>query len=365
MKVEMLIYAYLAVCAAMIVFNIACIFVFRHKDKKLDDRSSAFTDKVRKQTATDEITEAHRKYLCKKLRHVNHLMAFDKTLEALYIEDPQKIKAYVEKLSAVFIYLTFVYRKKNKLQMAYFPYIIKKYQLFRGYNISIVTDVMLDLVREPALYCRENALQALYSIGDADSVIEALCILDVGAYYHHPKMITDGLLSFCGDREKLADKLWDKLPTFSERMQVSVLDYFRFCSGEYCEPILRLLASGDLGDEATYSCIRYFGKYAYEPALPQLLRFAEITDENRWEYTAITATALAIYPCRETEAILRSMLHSRNWYVRFNASQSLERQGLEYTDLVDIFEGDDRYAGEIMRYRFDQKKMREKEAAFL
>ena len=29
MKVEVLIYAYLAVCAAMIGFNIACIFVFR------------------------------------------------------------------------------------------------------------------------------------------------------------------------------------------------------------------------------------------------------------------------------------------------------------------------------------------------
>ena len=39
MKVEILIYAYLAVCAAMIIFNIVCIFVFRKKDKNIEKRS--------------------------------------------------------------------------------------------------------------------------------------------------------------------------------------------------------------------------------------------------------------------------------------------------------------------------------------
>ena len=42
MKAEALIYAYLAVCAAMIGFNIVCIFVFRVKDKRLDHYSRRF-----------------------------------------------------------------------------------------------------------------------------------------------------------------------------------------------------------------------------------------------------------------------------------------------------------------------------------
>ena len=35
---------------------------------------------------------------------------------------------------------------------------------------------------------------------------------------------------------------------------------------------------------------------------------------------------------------------------------------VQYEDLMDIFEGQDRYAGEMLRYRMDQRKM-EREAA--
>ena len=58
--------------------------------------------------------------------------------------------------------------------------------------------------------------------------------------------------------------------------------------------------------------------------------------------------------------VLKGALSSRNWYVRYNAAQSLGALGLDYTDLIDIFEGDDRYAEEMLRYRFDQNKLKEK-----
>ena len=47
--------------------------------------------------------------------------------------------------------------------------------------------------------------------------------------------------------------------------------------------------------------------------------------------------------------------------MRFNASQSLDKLGMEYVDVVDVFESNDRYAGEMMRYRLEQKKLRERE----
>ena len=72
---------------------------------------------------------------------------------------------------------------------------------------------------------------------------------------------------------------------------------------------------------------------------------------------------LASYPGDRTVAILKELLHSPNWHVRYNASQSLMALGLYYTDMIEVFEGRDRYAGEIMRYRFDQKNMKDKEAA--
>ncbi|MBO4992471.1 MAG: hypothetical protein J6E42_09990 [Firmicutes bacterium] len=218
MSVEILIGAYIAICISMIGFNIVCIFVFRQKDKRLDADSNTFIDEVRKQIELPKVTSEHQRYMMKKLRNINNLMAFDKTMEKLYPQEPEKIQAYMEELSNVFVYLASEYQRKSKLQEAYFPYIIKKYRIFQGQDIKVINDSLMELIHNPSLYCRENALEALYIIGNADSVVKALEAVDQGSYYHHPKLITDGLLTFSGDRDALATMLWEKLPRFSERM---------------------------------------------------------------------------------------------------------------------------------------------------
>ena len=362
MKAEGLIYAYLAVCAAMIGFNIVCIFIFRAKDKRLNHYSERFIKIVRQVIEDRTVTEDHCKYLSKKLKKINNLMAFDKTLDDLFAQNPEQTKDYIRQLSSVFTYLTLEYREKSEIQAAYFPYIIKKYKIFQGQPIGIVMDILLELVHSPSLYVRENALQAIYSIGSAECTMNALWILNESTYYHHPKMITDGLLNFSGDTKQLAERLWDNFDRFSNRMQRVIVDYFRFSSPDHQERILELLTSHGVDDEVAYSCIRYLGKYAYPPAYPVLTDIVEKYQHDQWIYTSITASALSGYPGDRTVAILKELLHSPNWHVRFNASQSLMALGLYYTDMIDVFEGRDRYAGEIMRYRFDQKNMKEKEA---
>ena len=362
MKAEILIYAYLAICVAMIGFNIACIFVFRAKDKRLEHYSKHFIRVVRQAIEEQNVTEAHCTYLARKLKKVNNLMAFDMTLEELFAQNPDQTKDYIRQLSSVFTYLTLVYREKNEIQAAFYPYIIKKYMIFQGQPISIVTDILLELVHSQSLYVRENALQAIYSIGSTECTMNALQILDESRCSHHPKMITDGLLNFSGDKRQLDQRLWDHFHRFSNQMQRVIVDYFCFSSSEHQERILELLTAHGLDDEVAYSCIRYLGKYAYAPAYPVLTDIIEKYQHNQWIYTSITASALAGYPGARTVAILKDLLHSPNWHVRFNASQSLMALGLHYTDMIDVFEGRDRYAGEIMRYRFDQKNMKEKEA---
>lgn len=360
MKVEILIYAYLAVCAAMIVFNIVCIYVFHKKDKNIQKRSLDFTDSVKEQMAKEEIDEKHKKFLCKKLKKIQHMMAFDETLEKLYQQQPQEITKYIANLNSVFVFLTLKYSEKNKIQAAYYPYIIKKYQVFKGCGANIVIDALMELVKEPNLYCRENALQALYSIGDADSIIEALKILDRQQVFHHTKMVADGLLGFTGDREILDKKIWKNFNEFSVGIKQSILDYFRFSSGEHKEKMLHIMTDKEENQELRFSAIRYFAKYYYEPARSYLYDFA-CANSPVWEYKAITATTLATYPSPQTETILKELLCSPNWYVRYNASESLERLGVKYEEMIDIFEGHDRYASEMLRYRFDRKKLTEKE----
>ena len=361
MKVETLIYAYLAVCVSMILFNIVCIFIFRKKDKNIKKRSIDFIDIIEAQLDQQTVDEKHKNFLRKKLKKINHMMAFDETLEKLYAERPDDIKKYIADISSVFVFLTFKYNEKNHIQAAYFPYIIKKYHVFKGSGIPIVLDSLMELVKEENMYCRENALQALYSIGDADSVIKALKILDKTGSFHHGKMIADGLLCFSGSVDELSRQLWENFDAFSVAPKQAVLDYFRFSSRDHCEKMLQIMTDGGENQELRFSAIRYFAKYYYEPALAHLYSLAT-DDALVWEYRAIVASALGNYPAEQTEMLLKEFLCDPNWYVRYNAADSLERLGVQYEEMIDIFEGRDRYAAEMLRYRFDRKKLKETEA---
>lgn len=366
MFVETLIYSYLVICGAMIIFNIICIFVFQKRDQNLAARSKRFTKEIEAQVTNlnenADISETHRKMLKNKLTKINYLMAFDETLDTMHQDHPEIVRKYIYAISPVFVYLTLEYRKKSKLKAAYFPYIIKKYGVYRKQDISIVSNIMLDLVQDSNLYCRENALQALYAIGDAEYVVKALKIIDESAYFHNPKLLSDGLPNFKGDKKLLDEKLWQLYPSCSLQMQITLLNYFRFSSGEHCEKMLALMTRSGQNQEICLACIRYFGKYHYAPAFPYLLKFAENDRGEQWEYAAIAALSLEKYPCDQTLEILKKLLKNPFWYVRYNASQSIKSMNVQYEDLMDIFEGQDRYAGEMLRYRMDQRKM-EREAA--
>jgi hypothetical protein len=71
--------------------------------------------------------------------------------------------------------------------------------------------------------------------------------------------------------------------------------------------------------------------------------------------------ALRNYPCDRTIQILSRHIHHPNWYIRYNATESMEMLGIEYQDLVDIFDGLDRYAREMLQYQFDQRYILDKE----
>ena len=364
MFVQILIYVYLGICAGMILFNIATALLSRRREHR------SFCDGIRLELTvsqeldrlaeTGAVSERHLRFMERRLRRVNGMAAFDAALERLRVRRPELTRSYLTALNGVMITLAEDYCRRDEIEAAYFPYIIKKYQLLGGADDAPLKEELLKLLNEPSIYCRENTMQALYTSGDAQIIVRALRIIDASSLYYNTKLLADGLLNFNGDKTQLAEALWAAFEDFKVWMQVTILNYFRFSSGAYCEKIHALLNDGARDDELRFACLRYFGRYPYEPVYPDLLRYATPSENARWEYAAIASSVLASYPGAETAAVLKRNLYHPNWYIRFNASKSLEQLGFGYRDLIDVIEGNDRYASEILRYRFDMRALEEK-----
>ena len=359
MKIEILVYAYLAVCLAMIGFNIACVFLFSRSDRKTERSRKYYVGLISEQFGKEYLDDRHRVLIFNRLQRIQELTAFDLALESLTREHPDEVFTYLRQLEQVFVALADHYSRKNEIQMVYYPYIISRYRLFAGEDLPQIDRILVDLLSKPSVYCRENALNAVYSMDIVQNVVDALRIIDDAGYYHNKKLITDGLMTFRGDTKGLNDCLWRNLDSYSLNIQLAILDYIRFTSGDYQERMLGLLRE-PRDREIHFCAIRYLGRYPYEPAYEQLLNYVEHEDTAKWEYTSIACFALASYPGERTVSALKKALGSQSWYVRLNASKTLERLGLEYVDLSDIIDGDDRYASEIVRYRFEKKRIHER-----
>lgn len=359
MKIEVMIYVYSAICISMILFNTACILGLRRKEYKLKKLKTCFKRSVNKFLSISEPSESvyrrHKGYLRRKLRRSKNLLAFDSAMEELREEKPLETEAYFEKMHAVFLYLALEFQKKDDVKITYLAYLICKYKLTENSSIDTMLDIMFRYLDSESLYCRENALKAIYASGDINSVVRALHIIDKETSFHNSKLIADGLLHFSGDLQALCLALWEQFDSFGDRMRVTLLNFMRFSGDCFSDRFLRIMRSEEEPDEERFSAIRFFGKYYHKDAYPCLIRFAK--DKSlRWEYQAIASTALAVYPSAEAISVLKDNLHSANWYIRYNASGSLERLGITYSDLAEVFSGGDRYAKEIMQFRLEQRE---------
>lgn len=362
MNIEYLLYVYLFICCSMILFNIVMAIVLKHRDKKVRHISGKFYHEIKRQIAyahnNKKLETKDLKYLVKKLGHVNNMFIFDEILEKSYLENKEEVEDYLSLLNEIIIQLIEKYEKKSYMEKAYFVYIVKKYQLIKKDTTNTLILAMLKLLKEPNIYCLENAMQAIYASGNSDYVIRAIKIIDKNETFFHEKLLADGMLNYVGDHEELGNKIISEFFCFTVSTQVALLNFLRFDSDGYGDFIFKMLKDENNNDEVRYACIRYFGKYHFVDAYEYLLFLANKDNGLKWEYSAIASMALANYPGKETINILKSNLYSKNWYIRFNSSLSLEKLGLGYLDLIDVMEGKDRYAMEIIRYRFDVKKAR-------
>ena len=363
MRIEILIYCYGAICLSMIAFNLAYLFLLKRNVRTSNKKERIFTGKIIEQMNNvsfgGKIDAEHLLYLNKKLSKVENLMSFDTSLEEIIKQDREKIDIYLKNTQSVFLYLAVVYLKKERMQSAYFAYFMFKYKICKQMPFTSMIDALKEYLKKDSLYCRHNAIKALCALGSAENVLDGLKVLEKENIFIHSKIVSEALLGFEGEHNSLISLLWEHLFEFKEQMQVSILNYIRFKSGDYQNQMLSILKNKKINSELHFCAIRYFGKYPYTSAYPLLIAFAEDFDELNWNYAAFSALSLASYPCDQTVKVLKDALFSSNWYVRYNAAQSLEILNVSYDQMTDVIYGNDRFAREMMMYRFDHRALQE------
>ncbi len=365
MGIEVLIISYGVVCASMIVFNCVCLILFKNSERRLHRKSGSLNQKVavqmRRIAEGSPVEQQHCSYLSRKLSRVGNLMAFDEAMTQWLQTGPQTAQQYLYELRTVFLHLSVVYLKKETVQSAYFAYLLSKYKISRYCSFDSIIDILTEYLKKESLYCRQNAMRALYSFGNEQSVVDAIRVLERENVFFHSKILSDGLLQFEGDHSKLIRLFWQSLDSFTVETQVSILNYIRFKSGDWCGQMFEILMDPNRSCELHFAAIRYFGRYPYQPAYRVLLDNTASTDPLRWNYAAVSASSLAAYPGEQTVHTLKGALKNANWYVRYNAAQSLEALGLHYDDLLDVINGNDRYAREMILYHFSRRQLSEEQ----
>lgn len=361
MRFEMVIYIYGAVCASMIVFNIVYNLLQKNSEFRMQKRCRKIKGKIDAQlsrlAAGKKVEEAHLRKLRRKLSHIKYLMAFHHVLQEDMEKKPDLYREYRHQMRPVVIYMAAVYRDKENMQAGYFAYFLSCYTADKQMAMDSLQDILLDYVQKSNLYCRFNALQAMYHFATPETVAKALGIADDGSVFLHEKLITEGLLSYRGDHHALIEQLWKKMDHYSAHMQLAIMNYIRFRSGDYQQEMYQIMMDEKADKELRLAAIRYCGKYPYEPAYEPLLTFVKDKDATKWEFATVAASSLASYEGKAVMDALKGALHNSNWYVRYAAAQSLEHLHVNYDDVVDITAGSDRYAREMLMYRLESRKL--------
>lgn len=365
---EILLYGYGLVCLSMLVFNIIYNITLKGSDVRMEKRVQHYEAQaliqVQRVRRKEPMEKRYFTWLRYRLFRVKNLIAFDRVMDQIDDDGDEAERQYWERILDVLLKLARTYQRRDNLQAAYFAYFVCRYEKKNPVppeKNGELQEFMVECMKKKSFYCQLNALQALYAFGDVEYVMEAVRIQDTVQTFYNEKILTEGLLSFSGDHDELIHRLWDNFDYYSERTKLSVLNYIRFQTGDYCNEMFGIMTSESVDKELRFSAIRYFGKYPYEPARQVLIGFVSDTDQTKWEYAAISATSLAGYHGNDVIRCLTEAMKSPNWYVRYNASVSLEAQHLDYSDLIDVVDGDDRYAREMVMYRLESRRIREAE----
>lgn len=348
-----IIFFYIFICIALLVFNIGYILRSQGRSRGMERSIRRWQAEMHAQWASGSITPVHREHLTRRLKKIRPLLAYHTALRPELEHPSAPVHRYLEEVRPVFQELALSYQKRPAMERAFFAYVIAEFFPAGRPSQDRLAELLLGFLDDSTVYCRENVLLALCSLGNAGALERALERFHRQNWYHHPRLLSDGLATFSGNQTALARRLWKAAASWNENLQVAVV---QFAAGlplgggqELSDSLLAALSQKKLSLETGFAILRYFQRHPHPEAKPVLLDLAmRNTDEGGLAIAA--CSALSQYPGADTIQALKSALHSRNWYVRRNAAASLASLGLSEEDRRELSQDPDQYAREMLSY---------------
>ena len=357
MTVNILIYFYLFICFVLFLYNIIYIF-------QSDYQAKAHKKKVvfwhRYIFEEFQFLENHHhcqlktySYLKRKLVQPKELLAYIDALELL--KEEKVYKHYLQLSLPLYQHLAIQYKKKESLYRTLLAHTIAYYSLPLQGDDSLLVEILLSYLDDSTLNCREKVFYALFHLGNIGGIENAISRFNDEQWFHHEKLLLDGLLHFQGHQDELITRLWSHYGRWNQSIIIAIIHYITEMSGHYHDLFLPLLDHQNTDIEIKIAILRYFGKYPSPQAREYLY---DILDDPQSDVHLVIVAVFVLDQYQNLKSIryLKKALHHSNWYVRYNAAHSLASFQLGKEFYQDVFDGDDCFAREMLNYMFEKEK---------
>ena len=98
----------------------------------------------------------------KSLKRIGNLQLLEQILDRSLSENEDITTKYIDSLAPIFYYILLYYIKKDNIYTSYAVFFIGKYKLYDCTEKEKIQDILLNLLDEPSVFCREAVLKIFY-----------------------------------------------------------------------------------------------------------------------------------------------------------------------------------------------------------
>lgn len=323
MFINNFIYFYIAICIILIVFELAWNIYMKQYDVRMAKMKIKYKANI--YTGANCINKINVGRLSKELKNVNNLIAFQNAYEEILEENIRK--DFIYEVLPVFIYLNIYYaNRKNEMEKALFAYVVGKDLIINNIqNANILVETMYGFLNSNSLYCRANAMKALFSIEKVDNVIKAIGIINSNKLEYNHNLLTSNLKNFNGDKKSLATELNKSFFMYSENIQIAIIRFLTVYNFIEENELINRLKNPNLSVNVKCEIMRFFQENKNEDAKHLLISLLNNENIVANDFTLKAIGTVGYYYDNDVEKLLIKLKNSRDEMILEAVYRSIEK----------------------------------------